>query len=65
MVRCFSKSPAARSFSLSFIIFFKHFSAEWLVPPQKVNFSEHDFLSHCFYQNLNLCQDLNKKSVEM
>ena len=37
-VRCLSKSPAARAFSLSFIIFFKHFSAEWLLPPQKVYF---------------------------
>ena len=37
-VRSFSKPPAARDFSLSFLILLKHFSEEWLVPPQKVHF---------------------------
>ena len=27
--------------------------------------SEQVFLSHCFFQILNFCQDLNNQSVEM
>ena len=37
-VHCLYKSPAARAFSLSFIVLLKHFSEEWLAPPQKVHF---------------------------
>ena len=33
-VRFLSESPAARYFSLSFLVFLKIFSAEWLVPPK-------------------------------
>ena len=38
-VFCLSESPAAQDFFLSFLIILNNFSAEWLVPPQKVNFS--------------------------
>ena len=37
-VRLLSEWPAARDFSFSSLILLKHFSAEWLVPPQKVHF---------------------------
>ena len=37
-VRRLSGSPDARYFSLSFIILSKHFSVEWLAPPQKLHF---------------------------
>ena len=60
-----SESPDARHFPLSFIIFFLIFSAEWLVPSQKVHFSGQDFVYHCFYKNLNWCQDLSNQSVVM
>ena len=42
-VRCLSKSPAQRYFSLSFIIYLKHFSVGWLVPAQKLNFRNNIF----------------------
>ena len=37
-VHLLSESPAARAFSFSCMIILKHFSAEWLAPPQKVHF---------------------------
>ena len=33
-----SGSPAAQALSFSYLIVLNHFSAEWLVPPQKVHF---------------------------
>ena len=37
-VRLLSESPAARAFYFSFLILLKHFSTEWLAPPQKAHF---------------------------
>ena len=37
-VRLLSESPAAWYFSSSFMIILRHFSAEWLAPPQNVHF---------------------------
>ena len=34
----FLEWPAARAFSFSCLVLLKHFSAEWLTPPQKVHF---------------------------
>ena len=34
----FDETSTARAFSFSFLILLKHFSAEWLVPPQNVHF---------------------------
>ena len=37
-VHLLSESPAAQDFSFSCLILLKHFSAEWLTPPQKLRF---------------------------
>ena len=37
-VHLLSEWPAAQDFSFSYLIFLKHFSAEWLIPQQKVHF---------------------------
>ena len=39
----FDKAPAERAFSLSFPIFLKHFSTEWLVNPHNVHFALAEF----------------------
>ena len=56
-VRLLSEESAARAFYFSCLIILKHFSAEWLVPPQKVHFV-------CYFsQNLIYYQDLDNQSV--
>ena len=62
---CLSDSPAAWAFPLSFLILLKHFLQNGYHLHKKCILSKQDFLSHYFYQNLNFCQDLKRKSVEM
>ena len=62
-VRCLSELPAARDFSLSFLILKKHLLRGNL--HKKWIWLEHGLLSNCFYQNLKFSQNLNNQSVEI
>ena len=44
----FDEAPVERAFSLSFLIFLKHFSTEWLVNPQNDHFALAEFAFSLF-----------------
>ena len=63
-VRCMSESTAVQYLSLDFIIFKNIFLLGGNLY-KKYIWLEQGFLSYCFYQNLNLCRNLNSQCIEM
>ena len=64
LVRCLSKSPAARDFSLYFLIYILNIF-RMVITSTKSEFSQQYLLSHCSFQNLNWCHNLSNQYVEM
>ena len=59
----FDEAPAEQAFSLSFLIFLKHFSTEWLVNPQNEHFALAEFALSLFLLDPNWLLSRFKYSV--
>ena len=57
--------PAARAFPCSFLILLNCFLQNDLQLHKKFTLSGHSLLSHYFFHNLSLCQDLGSQFVRM